>query len=146
MSCHVTLADEASDSGCDIRRSKVWNENYFMPEILWLAHMEIQQRSLSKMVHIQERPAVRKIGSIIGINYCRFKISKWGREDKQDMIWNNMKMNEYLHTKCLFGTTYFCQLILLFSLFLLLFMSPTALFCTIHEPYCVISANFYLYL
>lgn len=70
-----------------------------MPEILWLAHMEIQQRSLSKMVHIQERPTVRKIGSIIGVNYCRFKISKWGREDKQDMIWNNMKMNEYLHTK-----------------------------------------------
>jgi len=57
-----------------------------------------------------------------------------------------MKMNEYSHTKCPFGTTYFCQLILLFSLFLLLFMSLTALFSIIHGPYCIISANFYLYL
>ena len=40
----------------------------------------------------------------------------------------------------------FCQPILLFSLFLLLFMSLTALFNTIHRSHCVISANFYLYL
>jgi len=38
------------------------------------------------------------------------------------------------------------QLILLFSLFLLLFVSPTALFGTIHGFYCTISTNFYLYL
>ena len=41
---------------------------------------------------------------------------------------------------------YFWQLILLFSLFLLLFMGSTALFSTIHESHCTISANFYLYL
>ena len=38
------------------------------------------------------------------------------------------------------------QFILLFRLFLLLFMSPTALFGTIHESHYIISANFYLYL
>ena len=35
------------------------------------------------------------------------------------------------------------QLILLFSLFLLLFMNPTTLFGTIHKSYCTISTNFY---
>ena len=38
------------------------------------------------------------------------------------------------------------QLILLFSLFLLLFMDPTALFDTIYGFHCTISTNFYLYL
>ena len=46
----------------------------------------------------------------------------------------------------MFGKNYFCQLILLFSLFLLLFMSLTALFGTIHGSHCTILANFYLYL
>ena len=32
------------------------------------------------------------------------------------------------------------------NLFFLLFMSSTALFCTIHESYCTISTNIYLYL
>ena len=39
---------------------------------------------------------------------------------------------------------YFCQLILLFTLFLLLFMGPTTLFNTIHGSHDTISANFYL--
>ena len=34
---------------------------------------------------------------------------------------------------------------LLFSLFLLLFMGPTALFGTIYGSHCTISAKFYLY-
>ena len=38
------------------------------------------------------------------------------------------------------------QFILLFSLFLLLFMSLIALFDTIHGYHCTISTNFYLYL
>ena len=38
------------------------------------------------------------------------------------------------------------QLILLFSLFLLLFISSIVIFGTIHEPHCTISVNFYLYL
>ena len=41
---------------------------------------------------------------------------------------------------------YILQLILLFNLFLLLFIGPTALFSTIHGSHCTISANFYLYL
>ena len=41
---------------------------------------------------------------------------------------------------------YFCQLILLFNLFLLLLMSFTAFFGTIHGFHCTISANFYIYL
>ena len=48
--------------------------------------------------------------------------------------------------KCTFGSNLKSQLILLFSLFLLLFMSPITLFGTIHEPNCTISTNFYLYL
>ena len=46
----------------------------------------------------------------------------------------------------MFGKNYFDQLILLFSLFLLLFMSLIAFFGTIHGPYCTILINFYLYL
>ena len=38
------------------------------------------------------------------------------------------------------------QLILLFSLFLLLFMGFTAFFDTIYGSYCTISTNFYFYL
>ena len=40
----------------------------------------------------------------------------------------------------------FCQLISLFSLFLLLFMGLTTLFGIIHESLCTILVNFYLYL
>ena len=50
------------------------------------------------------------------------------------------------HSKCAFGYQLKSQLILLFSLFLLLFTGPTALFDTIHKFYYTISANFYLYL
>ena len=50
------------------------------------------------------------------------------------------------NSKCPFGKYYFCQLILLFKLFLLLFMSLTAFFGTILEFHCSISVNFYLYL
>ena len=38
------------------------------------------------------------------------------------------------------------QLILLFSLFFLLFMGSIALFGTIHGSHCIISTNFYFYL
>ena len=48
--------------------------------------------------------------------------------------------------QCLFGKNYFCQLILLFSLFLLLFLGFITLFDTIHGSHCTITANFYLYL
>ena len=48
--------------------------------------------------------------------------------------------------KCPFGKNYFWQLILLLNLFLLLFMSPTALFGTIYGSYYTISINFYFYL
>ena len=41
---------------------------------------------------------------------------------------------------------HFYQLILLFNLFLLLFMSPIALFGTIYGSHYTISTNFYLYL
>ena len=48
--------------------------------------------------------------------------------------------------KCAFGMNYFCQFILLFNLFLLLFMGHTTLFDTIHWFKCTISTNFYFYL
>ena len=57
--------------------------------------------------------------------------------------------NDHLVIKKLnfyFGKDYFCQLILLFSLFLLLFMSPLTFFGIIHESYYTISTHFYIYL
>ena len=48
--------------------------------------------------------------------------------------------------KFLFGKTYFYQLILLFSLFLLLLISLTTLLNTIHEPHYTILTKFYFYL
>ena len=45
-----------------------------------------------------------------------------------------------------FGMYEICQLVLLFSLFLLLFMGPTALFGTIHRSYFTIPTNIYIYL
>ena len=49
------------------------------------------------------------------------------------------------NSKCPFGKDYFCQLILLFRLFLLLFMGLNALFGIIHGFHYIILANFYLY-
>ena len=49
-------------------------------------------------------------------------------------------------SSCVFGLRWKIKIILLFSLFLLLFMGSIALFGTIHEPHCIISTNFYLYL
>ena len=48
--------------------------------------------------------------------------------------------------QCAFGIGLKSQLFLLFSLFLLLFMSLIILFGTIHKSYCTISATFQLYL
>ena len=50
------------------------------------------------------------------------------------------------HSKCAFGYQLKSQLILLFSLFLLQFMGPIALFGTIHEFHYIISVNFYIYI
>ena len=49
-------------------------------------------------------------------------------------------------TLCMFGSNLKSKFILLFNLFLLLFISFTAIFNTIHEFHCTISINFYLYL
>ena len=46
----------------------------------------------------------------------------------------------------MFGSKLKSRLILLFSLFLVLFMGPTTPFDTIYKSHCPISANFYLYL
>jgi len=52
-------------------------------------------------------------------------------------------MNTYfLEIECLFGKNYFCQFILLFSLFLLSFMGLTALFGIIHGLHCTILGPF----
>ena len=59
---------------------------------------------------------------------------------------NNIKVILSKDYKCSFGKNYFCQLILLLSLFFILFMSPTTSFGTIYRSHCTISANFYLYL
>ena len=75
-----------------------------------------------------------------------YKVKKWrGKAKKRprDLSWWRF---EKPSASCLFGKDYFCQLILLFSLFLLLFMSPVTLFDTIQGFYGTISTNFYLYL
>ena len=51
-----------------------------------------------------------------------------------------------IHPQYMFGSKLKCRLILLFSLFFLLFMGSIALFVTIHEFQCTVSTNFYLYL
>ena len=48
--------------------------------------------------------------------------------------------------KCVFGSSLKDQLILLFSLFFLLFMGLVVLFGTIHRSHYTISANYYFYL
>ena len=59
---------------------------------------------------------------------------------------NNIKVILSKDYKCSFGKNYFCQLILLFSLFLLLFMGLTHFFDTSYRSHYTISVNFYLYL
>ena len=58
----------------------------------------------------------------------------------------DMNLFSYKNNPCqtciVFGMDYFCQLILLFCLFLVLFMGPTTLFGTIHGSHCTISTNF----
>ena len=50
------------------------------------------------------------------------------------------------HLQCAFGQRLKIKIISLFSLYLLLFMSLTTLFDTIHKHYYTISTNLYLYL
>ena len=66
------------------------------------------------------------------------------REGIKQESWKKEGMNAQM--KCAFGSKLKNQLILLFSLFLLLFIGSTTLFSTIHRSHCTISANFYLYL
>ena len=51
-----------------------------------------------------------------------------------------------MFSKCPFGKNDFCQFILLFSLFSLLFIGFTVLFDTIHRSHYTISVKFYIYL
>jgi len=55
-------------------------------------------------------------------------------------------MSRLLETMCAFSSSLKNQLILLFNLFLLVFMSSTVFFNIIHRFYCTISTNFYFYL
>ena len=69
-------------------------------------------------------------------------------------IGNKFQLHFTLFTKylnlysneCVFSFNLKSLLILLFSLFLLLYMGPTTLFGIIHRSHCTISTNFYLYL
>ena len=62
------------------------------------------------------------------------------------LLTNNGWNNGLIQIWCVFGKKYFCQLILLFSLFfLLLFMGFIVFFGNIHRSYCTILANFIFY-
>ena len=56
-----------------------------------------------------------------------------------------LKEINFIGIPCLFGMINFVNLFY-YNLFLLLFISFTALFDTIHRSYCTILVNFYLYL
>ena len=58
---------------------------------------------------------------------------------------NEIRFSDFF-IKCAFGNRLKIKIILLFSLFLLLFMGSTTIFGTIHGLYCTISINFYFYL
>ena len=65
----------------------------------------------------------------------------------QQKVFSFNKINgSQTNPQCAFGKNNFCEIILLFSLFLLLFMGFTTLFGIIYGYHCAISANFYLYL
>ena len=69
--------------------------------------------------------------------YIQFMILVLIVQNRQQLLLAN-----FFYATCLFGSRLKSKLILLFSLFLLLFMNPTVLFGTIHESYCTISTNF----
>ena len=80
---------------------------------------------------------------------CQRQNSILEKRNKKIKKWKNKKTILQLtraYMMCPFGKDYFCQLILLFSLFLLLFMGLTALFGTIHGSHYTILANYYIYL
>ena len=56
--------------------------------------------------------------------------------DKLFYLLSQKKKKKYRQIKCSFGTKLKSHFILLFNLFLLLFMSLTALFYTIHKSHC----------
>ena len=95
---------------------------------------------LAVTINILDEHGDRLKGTVINIEQVSKRFSIWVYSRK-DNSWQSALSN-----KCLFGTDYFCQLILLFNFFLLLFMSLTALFVIIHRSHCIILANFYLYL
>ena len=75
------------------------------------------------------------------------KLRFWWQFDSGIMLGNTSFGSPKIWVnECAFGMNEICQLILLFSLFLLLFMDSTTLFGTIHGSHCTVSANFYLYL
>ena len=87
---------------------------------------------------------------VLGVLNCEPLLWYWSNVFRRQYE-NNDRNGEAVkllrgETKCPFGKDYFCQLILLFSLFLLLFMGPTTLFVTIHGSHYTISANFYRYI
>ena len=62
----------------------------------------------------------------------------------QQKVFSFNKISGFQADPCAFGSNLKNQLILLFSLFLLIFMSSTALFGIIHGFHYTISVNFYL--
>ena len=68
--------------------------------------------------------------TVLSAKSFQFQQNKWIPNKPLVCVWQKLKN----------------QLILLFSLFLLLFMNSTTFFGTIYGFHCTISANFYLYL
>ena len=79
---------------------------------------------------------------------CPFQLLQVGIKIKGKLIFtdkcDNVGSLTCSELLCVFGIDYFCQLLLLFNLFLQLFMSFTVLFSTIYGSYYIISTNFYL--
>ena len=115
---------------------KIKNQINNLSKLKWCIHLILPQQH--KLYHI----FVKKINKLYGIyNYSGICLQL--RHKIQEKISMFPPFPSAFSSSKQKLKHNFCQLILLFSLFLLLFMSLIALFDTIYGSHCTISANFY---
>ena len=80
------------------------------------------------------------------VNPCNVTVHTRWKKKEDKTRGSKTQMWIQTDTKCVFGYQWKIKIILLFSLFLLLFISSTTFFSNIHGFRCTISTNFYFYL
>ena len=102
-------------------------------------------RSRTRKTKSQKKKKKVKVDIGVGVRVWKRKKEKKKRiNEKKKKLKKKRKNN--IKNKCAFHIDESYQLILLFSLFLLLFMNFITLFGNISGSYCTILDNFYLYL